>query len=202
MLASSFWFWDKPSWGEAELWALAFLVIPSLLFRSGETRFLHGLILGEDNRWSTSKASAVLWTYALLFTFTTILLHTRGRGLDDLSLDEQYILLLGIPAGAAVAAKSVVQAKRESGQLTKTKAPKPPNPVQGVGQLLSNDHGQPDLLDSQYLAFSILLLAYFVLQFLTAESSTLPTLPDTLVGLTGVSAVGYLAKKGVEKDPT
>lgn len=200
MLASSFWFWDKPSWGQAELWALAFLLIPSLWFRRGGNRFLHGLILGKDNRWSTSKTSAVLWTYGVLFAFTAILLHERGH-LDDLSLNDQYILLLGIPAGTAVAAMGVVQAKHDAGQLKKESAEKPPNPVEGIGQLVSNDEGQPDLLDTQYLAFSVLLLGYFLLQFLTGESSTLPKLPDTLVGLTGVSAVGYTAKKGLEKDP-
>jgi len=30
--------------------------------------------------------------------------------------------------------------------------------------------------------------------------ATLPTLPDTLVGLTSVSAAGYVAKKAIEKD--
>jgi hypothetical protein len=65
------------------------------------------------------------------------------------------------------------------------------------GQLFSADDGNADLLDSQYFAFSLLLLGYSLLQFLTGESTVLPRLPDTLVGLTGVSAVGYVAKKGV-----
>jgi hypothetical protein len=32
-IASSFFFWDKPSWGEAELWALLFLLPPSFFIR-------------------------------------------------------------------------------------------------------------------------------------------------------------------------
>jgi hypothetical protein len=198
MVASSFWFWDRPSWGEAELWALAFLLVPSLLIRPGGKSFLAGLVTGTDNRWSTSKASVVLWTYGLLFVFIAILLHTRGHGLDQLTLSDQYLLLLGIPAGTAVASKAITQAKVESGQLAKTTAPAPPNAVAGTGQLFSDDSGNPDLLDAQYFAFSLLLLAYFFTQFLSGESTTLPNLPDTLVGLTGVSALSYTAKKGVK----
>jgi hypothetical protein len=201
MFASSFWFWDKPSWGEAELWALAFLLIPSLLVRRGGSRFLTGLLLGKDRRWSTSKASVALWTYAILFAFIAILLHTRGSGLNDIKLSDQYLLLIGIPAATAVSAAGVTQSNVASGKLTKTPATQPPTPLEGVGQLVSDDVGNADLLDAQYLAFSIVLLAYFLTQFLSAESVALPTLPATLVGLTGVSAVGYIAKKGLERDP-
>ena len=201
MVASSFWLWDKPSWGEAELWALAILVIPSWFLHRGGSRFITGLILGKDKRWSTSKASVVLWTYAILFAFIAILLHTQGAGLNDVKLSEQYLLLLGIPAAAAVTAAGATQSNVASGKLTKTPASQPPSAVQGIGQLVSDDAGNADLLDAQYLAFSALLLAYFLMQFLTAESVTLPTLPETLVGLTGVSAAGYIAKKTLEKDP-
>jgi hypothetical protein len=201
MLASSFWFWDSPSWGQAELWALLFLLGPSLIFRTGGTRFLSSAIKGSDNRWSTSKASALLWTYGILFAFVAILLHTRGHGLDHLKLSDQYLLLLGIPGAAAVGSKAITQSKVVTGQLAKPAATQAPNVISGVGQLFSADDGRADLLDSQYFAFSLLLLAYFLLQFLTSESTTLPQLPDTLVGLTGVSAVAYVAKKGVVNRP-
>jgi len=201
VVASSFWFWDKPSWGEAELWALAFLLIPSFFLRRGGSRFIAGLILGKDNRWSTSKASVALWTYAVLFAFIAILLHTRGQGLNDIELSDQYLLLLGIPSAAAVGAAGITQSKISAGTLVKPPAPSPPNALEGIGQLVSDDNGNADLLDAQYFAFSLLLLAYFLLQFLTAESTTLPTLPGTLVGLSGVSAVSYLAKKGLQTNP-
>jgi hypothetical protein len=201
VVASSFWFWDKPSWGEAELWALAFLLIPSFFLRRGGSRFVVSLILGNDNRWSTSKASVVLWTYAVLFAFIAILLHTRGQGLDDIELSDQYLLLLGIPTGAAIGAAGIAQSKLAAGTLVKVSALSPPTALQGIGQLFSDDSGEADLLDAQYLAFSVLLLAYFLTQFLTAESTTLPTLPGTLVGLSGVSGVGYLAKKGLQTSP-
>src|SRR5690348_7068996 len=140
IVASSFWFWDKPSWGWAEFWALLILLVPSLLIRvtymtvadpgpagkPSEKRkqpFALALVNGADNRWSTSKASVVIWTYAVLFAFVAILLHTRGHGLTDLKLSDQYLLLLGIPTGAAVAAKAITQDKVDQDAGFKTDAP-------------------------------------------------------------------------------
>ena len=201
MVGSSYWFWDTPSWGQAEIWALVFLLVPSILLRRNGKSFLTGLINGVDNRWSTSKASAVLWSYGVLFAFVAILLRTHGSGFDNVGLSDQYLLLLGIPVTAAVSAAAITQDKVEKDPEKKTKEKAPPNPVRGIGQLVSNDAGDPDLLDAQYLAFSVVLLGYFFVQFLSAESATLPTLPGTLVGLAGVSAAGYVAKKGVQKTP-
>ena len=200
-IASSFWFWDKPSWGEAELWALLFVLVPSFFIRVGGQRLIVGLILGKDNRWSTSKFTVVLWTYAVLFAFVAILLHTRGRGLDNISLTDQYLLLLGIPAGSAVAATWINQSRETMGTLAKVRAQSPPHTLEGLGQLVTDDAGHADLLDTQYFAFSLLLVAYFLMQFLTGESPKLPELPGTLVGLTGVSAVSYVAKKGLRTNP-
>ena len=146
----------------------------------------------------------MLWTYAVVWAFLAILLHTRGQGLDNIKLSSQYLLLLGIPGAAAVSAKAITQSKIASDpayKQAKVKATAPPNALQGVGQLVSDDSVQSDLLDVQYFMFSLLLLGYFLAQFLSGESSTLPVLPDTLVGLTGVSAVTYVAKQGGNNTP-
>lgn len=205
ILASSFWFWDKPSWGWAEVWALLAIALVSValsaLIRPPERFFSFALINGTDNRWSTSKASVALWTFALIFAFLAILFHTRGDGLDNLKLSSQYLALIGIPAGAAVGAKAITQNKVDKGQLTKNKQASPPDALEGTAQLFSDDSGNVDLLDAQYFAFSLLLLAYFFAQFLSSESTRLPTLPHTLVGLSGVSAASYIVKKGVKNTP-
>src|SRR5262245_6571403 len=197
-ILASFWFWDRPDWGWAEVWALVILFVPSFALSINGRRFFLGLITGADNRWSTSKTSVVLWTYGLLFAFVTILLHTRGDGLNDLELSDQYLLLLGIPTGAAVGAQAITQSKMQQDPTYKTPASAPPNTLQGIGQLVRDEAGNADLLYGQYFLFNLLLLGYFITQFLSAESTTLPNLPDTLVGLTGVSATGYVAKKGVK----
>jgi hypothetical protein len=217
LAASHMWFWQTPSWGWAEIWALVVLflvsIIPFDLPRNRRETAAQGrgtklvvllvaLLNGRDGRWSTSKASAVLWTYAVWFAFIAILLHTSGKGLEKTVLKEQYLLLLGLPVGAAVIAKGITQSKVESGKIT-TKEPDGPETslLAGISQLIANDAGQPDLLDFQYFGFNLILLAYFFTRFLGAETVGLPELPDTLVALSGVSATGYLGKKGIQQDP-
>ncbi len=215
VVASHVWFWQTPSWNWAELWALLLLlavsVVPLQVPRKrreieagGVTKpapLFVALLNGRDGRWSTSKASAVLWTYAVWFAFITILLHTNGKGLEHAVLKQQYLLLLGLPVAAAVVAKGITQSKVESGKI----ASKQPdgaetNPLAGIGQLVTDDSGQPDLLDFQYFGFNLILLGYFFTRFLGEQALGLPELPDTLVALSGVSATGYLGKKGLQQE--
>ena len=210
LAASHTWFWQTPSWNWAELWALLVLLIASFLpirvtnpdgTTTGLPLFV-ALVNGTDGRWSTSKTNAVLWTYSVWFAFITILLHTNGKGLDHEVLKQQYLVLMGMPVAAAVVAKGIVQSKVDRGEIT-TKPPAPPERklLAGLSQLVTNDHGAPDLLDLQYVGFNLILLAYFFTRFLGHQSFGLPHLPDSLVALSGVTAAGYLGKKGLERDP-
>ena len=214
MLAASsshLWFWQTPSWNWAELWALLVLLIVSLLPMhvvnpggggSTTAALFVALVNGRDGRWSTSKTSAILWTYAVWFAFISILLHTNGKGLDNSVLKQQYLVLMGLPVAAAVVAKGLVQNKVDSGVLTGKAAAAPEKGLlKGVSQLVTNDAGAPDLLDLQYFGFNLILLAYFFTRFLGHQKFGLPQLPDSLVALSGVTAAGYLGKKGLERDP-
>jgi len=209
---SHVWFWQTPSWNWAELWALVVVVgVAAIRFsvpkKAGEgtgnktAPLFFGLVNGRDGRWSTSKTSAVLWTWSVWFAFITILLHTDGKGVEHQILKQQYLVLMGMPVAAAVVAKGITQNKVDSGKI-KTKAPDgvETNPVQGVAQLVTNDMGQPDLLDFQYFGFNLILLLYFFTRFLGHQDLGLPNLPDSLVALSGVSAAGYLGKKGLQQD--
>jgi IPT/TIG domain len=213
--ASHVYFWQTPSWNWAEFWALLILLAVSLVpievprkRREVEgnritkrAALIAGLLNGRDGRWSTSKASTVLWTYAVWFAFITILLHTNGKGLEHAVLKQQYLLLLGIPIGTAVVAKGITQSKVDSGKVS-TKQPDgvETKVLNGIGQLVANDQGQPDLLDFQYFGFNLILLGYFFTKFLGNEAFGLPELPETLVALSGVSAAGYVGKKGVQQE--
>ena len=209
-MLASIWFWDSPSWGWSEAWAVAFLLAPSIVsflaVRVGDkknARFFLALINGKDGRWSTSKAGYLLWTYAIAFAFLAILVHDQGRGFEGIDLNDQYLLLLGVPAGAALAAKGITQNGIETGKLDKSPNPGATqglekNVVDGVGQLLSKDDGTADLMDTQYLVFNGLLLAYFLTQFLEHPSADLPTLPKTLVALSGIAGASYIGKKALQ----
>jgi hypothetical protein len=213
--AQHLWFWQTPSWNWSEIWALLVLLAMSSMpidvpkkrseaSDGSDTKrapLLTALINGQDGRWSTSKASAVLWTYAVWFAFITILLHTNAKGIENAVLKQQYLLLLGLPVGAAVVAKGITQSKVEAGKIA-TKQPDgvETNALRGISQLITNDSRQPDLLDFQYFGFNFILLAYFFTRFLGHQSLGLPELPDSLVALSGISAAGYLSKKGLQQD--
>ena len=61
--------------------------------------------------------------------------------------------------------------------------------------LLIADDGTTDIGDFQYVVFNLITAAVFVGAFLRIDPQGLPTIPDTLLGLTSVSAALYVSKK-------
>jgi hypothetical protein len=198
----------------ALLIALAFLAIgiPVIAWAvSGLVRALRGrrkgsqepalwwgrsLVVGEDNRVSTSKTTALLWTYSVAAALLSFLI-ARWLGhsgafhvLSTQGLNAQYAALIGGPIGAAILAKGIVSAQVSSGQTAKTPAAAPT-----AAQLVQNDNGQADLGDVQYVLFNFIALAFFYGELLRVPQLGMPTIPDVLVGLTGVSAAGFVGKK-------
>jgi hypothetical protein len=180
---------------------------------------LRGLIVGTDGRVSTSKVQAALWTGAVLYAFLFLLIagwHVWNRpktprlinlkdGFAHLivhPLQPEYLVLLGIPITAAIAAKALTLNKVVAGTLTKTTGTSE-GVVAGLAETLSNDTGNADLLDSQYVAFNLITLIYFFSAFfgttVASPSGGLPSIPPTLLALSGVSAAAYVTKKTLEK---
>lgn len=189
---------------------------------------LRGLIVGADGRVSTSKLQATLWTYALLFAFLDLLLvgwhvirhscppnSAKGTcppvlagynsGFNKLITQElrpEYFVLLGLPIAAAIAAKALFQNKSINGQVAKTLSDKQ-GVLAGASEALTDDNGDVDLLDFQYVAFNALTLVYFFSVFFSTvvrnPANGLPAIPPTLLALSGVSAASYITKKGLEK---
>jgi hypothetical protein len=115
-------------------------------------------------------------------------------------MDGGYLILLGIPAGAAVASKAITQSKVDSGATVKTEAPQTGQTVATrVAQIFSNDDGSTDLADFQYMFFNVLTAGYFIAQVLNVTGEGLPQLPDTLLGLTSVSAALYVGNKAARR---
>ena len=112
-----------------------------------------------------------------------------------------YLVLLGIPAAAGVTAKGIVESRNQNGTITKTQATKAEEKLgPRVAQIFSADDGTTDIGDFQYLVFNIITAAYFVVNFVKPEAHGLPSIPDTLLGLTGVSAALYVGKKAVTRN--
>ena len=157
------------------------------------------LLVGDDNRVSTSKSFAVVWTYLLAAALLSVIvakwmdhagafIATLGTGLDG-----QYGLLIGGPLGAAILARGIVGSQVSNDPAAKTMSPDKPV----LSQLITNDKKNVDLGDLQYVIFNLLAVVFFVGTLLDAPHAGLPRLPDILLELTSVSAVGYVAKKAL-----
>lgn len=163
------------------------------------------LFIGLDNRTSTSKLQAFLWTYAILWALISVLAGAgieEFNGVIDNELREEYLLLLGGPYLVAIAAKAKTTHDVNRAKELKERNPKPEQPAEAPGGLenrvaeaVTKDDGSVDLGDFQYLAFTLLTLTYFAWAFIASPSDGLPEVPDTLLVLMGVSQAAYLGKK-------
>ena len=178
------------------------------------TRVRSALIVGTDNRISTSKVAALSWTIAVGFVMAYFLfLQWAGTmaaecgppvldgeelpactlpgllGAEGLS--SNYLLLLGAPFAALLGAQAITSAQVADGTQQKTESATTPSASQAV----QDDAGQGDLADSQYLLFNLLAGLYFLIAFISTPLEGLPVIPTALVGLTSLSAATYVGKK-------
>lgn len=156
------------------------------------------LVVGMDNRVSTSKTAALVWTYTLAASLLSFLIARwmgypgAYRVLSTQGINTQYMVLIGGTAGAAILAKGIVSAQVDSGTTAKPEAESA-----NLAQLVQNDSGGTDLGDVQYLLFNIVALAFFYGEVLRVPQAALPTIPNVLVGLTSVAAAGFVGKKAL-----
>jgi hypothetical protein len=222
VLVLLFWGGVKSVWGVSWVWhhtavaayifaaatlALALLLVhlavkatPSDKGGGGFSR----LFVGDDRRASTSKTQFMLWTLFVAFTLAYIsgwVLKSAGpfvcSGARDHNCVDQnswpkYLILLGVPAGAAVLSKGITAYKVENGSVQKTDSSTGATP----GDLATNDRGQADIVDVQYLIFNVITLAFVAVGFFS--NGVLGDVPDILLGLTSASAATYVANKSLQ----
>jgi hypothetical protein len=135
----------------------------------------------------------------------------------------EYLLLLGWPVAVAVTARHQVLSALDqldaasganddpnaakagsadaAGSGTAAEVKTPPTDASAVGilsglrEIVGDDQGRGALLDAQYFAFTLVTVAYFLLELLTAPTSGLPAVPAALLVLMGISGSGYLSAK-------
>ena len=193
---------------QATLWTFLTLFAALYLLMLGRTPNCGGAYNGEGGKplfWSTCGARVPdVQVFDVAFSDPTGALP----------------LLLGLPIAAAVFAKASTAAREREARRQKmagqSSEPDPRSPdtpsattviepktpadnsahvgiAAGVGQLVSNDHGDVDLLDGQYVAFNLLLAAVFLVLLLTRGAEEgLPELPHTLLILSGVTSGSYV----------
>jgi hypothetical protein len=179
---------------------------------------IKGLVMGLDGRTSTSKVQFVLWTIAVLFSLSFLLAVantpncTKQVAMKRTTFDcpamrkfnktgfaaavgtrfpAELLVLLGLPAGAAIVAKNVSTGNPKPQATSGDDA----GVAAGLSQIVSKDtNGDLDLLDCQYFIFNLVALTYFLLQFLTKPQAGMPEVPSALLVLAGVSTGSYVAK--------
>ena len=98
-------------------------------------------------------------------------------------------------------AKAITVGQIAAGAVSKNPPEfKKKTPATAVKDIVSNDQGDLDLGDAQYFMFTLVTLAAFFIAFFH-DPTKLPVLPNTLVGLTSVSAAAYVAKKATAPPP-
>jgi hypothetical protein len=195
---------------------LAGLLLVSLLLHvvvvavaaDGTAAKQHGmkaLFIGDDNRTSTSKLQALLWTYAILWALISVLVGGGVEQFNELigdQLRDEYFLLLGGPYLVAIAAKA--KTTHDVSQATESERGdvKPAKPAEASGgaarriaEIVTKDDGSVDLGDFQYFAFTLLTLTYFAWAFIASPGDGLPEVPGTLLVLSGISQAAYVGKK-------
>jgi IPT/TIG domain len=105
-------------------------------------RGVKALVMGADGRGSTSKLQVTLWTLAVLYALTFLMVWGRSIGCDgdeletrvcqeasgaraafartlEEPIDTEYYALLGLPTAAAIAARALTQNKLAKGEIRK-----------------------------------------------------------------------------------
>lgn len=202
--------------------------------RAAGGSFVESVVIGSDDRTSTSKTFILVWTLLVGWALVSFViagevlsLHACAAGSDldsaakacsaihdkvgllqvgwrrfiSSGLAGSYLLLLGIPASAGVAAKVITQTKVSSGTIAKppAMADSEKTVVARLAQVFSADDQTTDIGDFQYVIFNLITAAYFIAHVIRAPGSGLPPVPDTLLGLTSVSAGLYVAKKAADR---
>ena len=180
------------------------------------------IVLGADGRTSTSKSVIALWT--LLFASSLVLLSgmvwwSGASAKDSFGGNwNAYFLLLGGPFAAGVLAKGITVAglnkspdKKSSTAAASATAVSTTHKTTDsakASDVVTNDSGETDLVDSQYVIFSLVAIAYFLgalIQQAVSYANTasqkgieLPDIPSALLGLTSLAALTYVGNKTVQ----
>jgi hypothetical protein len=172
------------------------------------TDVVQGALIGADGRLSTSKLQAFQWTFVLAWALLSIFIIDWAGDADgynaliDEGIKDEYLVLLGGPFVALISAKAIVSALTDSGTVVKPAAPDdtPATISSRVREAFSDDSGNTDLVDTQYLIFGSLALIVFIVTFIRETDGGLPQLPTFLVALAGAGATTYVAKKATLSD--
>ena len=171
-------------------------------------------LVGLDNRASTSRTTALMWTVVVGYCLLTLVLiallvptATNPPGANTIPvgwagaafrpLSSALLVQLGIPVASAVVSQIVVSSKVQAGTLQKTASPTAP----AAGQLITDDSGNLQIADLQYVLFNAIAALYVLTQFIWHPARGVVDIPAVFGTLIGGSAVVYLGNKMLSSNP-
>lgn len=161
------------------------------------------LVQGEDGRPSTSKFQFWLWTGVVIFSYTTIYsMKVAARDFDAIAeIPKNVLIAIGMSVLSATAAKGITVGYVSTGRITKAA---PTNGTGGIGAILQDDTGFPDLSKVQMIAWTLIAIATYLIAVAsrvhTKNFRSLPDIDSALVVLMGLGQGAYLGKKLVSQD--
>ncbi|PIL39189.1 hypothetical protein CR103_13960 [Massilia psychrophila] len=170
------------------------------------------LILGEDNRYSTSKFQAALWFWLVISGYIAIVFHRMNAAgwnyIGGVDIPPNLLLLSGISvltyAGAKAITNSQIEDAASKGEVARTRADEP-----AVKNLVTSKGDRVDLGDYQMVVITILAVVVYavgVVEFMEhiefRREITMPDVDATLLAIFGLGQAAYLGKKYAGDTPS
>jgi hypothetical protein len=146
-----------------------------------------------SNRYSLARIQALAWTLMLVISYTYFVVMTFLI-LDQSVIpdfDPSLLILMGISTGGLLIAGTQDRAKPDA-MVAKAAAP-------SLSDLIM-ENGRVSMASLQLLLFTMVGLGIYMVYMSSPDlvETGLPTMPDTLLALMGISQGGYLTGKAVE----
>lgn len=168
------------------------------------SRNIRGLLLiGEDGRYSNSKAQISLWFGVVIVTYiSAFFMRWQHAGLiGHLSIPANLLVLSGLSGLTYAGAKGITTAKHAA-DVAKGNPGKTEGNPSFPGDFIKSDDGHFDLGDYQMIVITMIaVISYlwiatnFLANLPQCSSATLPDVDGTVLAMFGVGQGAYLTKK-------
>ncbi|OJF14498.1 IPT/TIG domain-containing protein [Couchioplanes caeruleus] len=151
-----------------------------------------GVVMGDDERLSTTKSVALLWTLVIAYVILALILvwpSDWGKALQN--LNGSYLALLGGPIATVVLSKVIVSTRLRRGTIQKPEG----DGIPRLGDLVADDSGNTDLFDLQYILFNVVAVIFVLTGFSKFTSAGFPEVPEVLWLLTAGPAAVFVSNK-------
>lgn len=146
-----------------------------------------------SNRYSIARVQALAWTILLVVSYSYYVIMTfliLDKSVIP-SFDPSLLILMGISTGGLLIAGTQDRAKPQT-SVVRAAAP-------NLSDLIM-ENGRVSMASLQLLLFTVVGLGIYMVYMTSPDlvETGLPTMPDTLLALMGISQGGFLTGKAVE----